>query len=134
MNFLNSFMLKIIKLIFFHFIKVLKLFSGVDLGASPWNLGFKPWWMHALMYVVCIYIDVSCIHVVYEACVMMVNIFKNVLLKKSKPNTNKNHSMYFCHGMPWKNYNPWLNFICLLCGMLIHVILPWDVILSISNS
>jgi hypothetical protein len=39
---------------------------------STWNLDD----MRALMYVMCIYIDVSCINMVYETCAMMVNNLK----------------------------------------------------------
>jgi hypothetical protein len=49
----------------FYVIKDLEWFGGEHLGASPWCLGFKPWWMHALMYVMCIYIDVSCVKIWY---------------------------------------------------------------------
>jgi hypothetical protein len=70
-------MLKIIKLNFLLYLKKdLIWFGGEDLGASPWSLGFKPWWMCALMYVMCIYIDISCINMIYETCMMVMNIFK----------------------------------------------------------
>jgi len=70
-------MSKIVKLNFLF--KVLKWFGGEDLGASPWNLGFEPWWIRALMYVMCIVYVHWCINVynkVYKTCMMMVNIFK----------------------------------------------------------
>jgi len=36
------------------------VFGGEDLiSASSWNFGFKPWWMHALMFVMCAYIDIQ---------------------------------------------------------------------------
>jgi len=39
--------------------------------------------MCVLMYVMCTYIDVSYINMMYETCVMVVNIFKIFCLKKS---------------------------------------------------
>jgi len=70
-------MLKIIKLNFLLYLnKDLIWFGGEDLGASQWSFGFKPWWMCALMYVMCIYIDISCINMIYETCMMVMNIFK----------------------------------------------------------
>jgi hypothetical protein len=67
-------MLKIIKLkLSLYFIKDLKWFCGEHLDAFPRHLGFKPWWMHALMYMMCIYIDVSCINLIYETCMMVVS-------------------------------------------------------------
>jgi hypothetical protein len=34
---------------------------------------------------------------------------QNVLLTKPEIiNSKKNQGMYFCHGMSWKKYNPWL--------------------------
>jgi hypothetical protein len=62
------------------------MFGGEDLiSASSWSFGFKPWWMHALMYVMCMYIDISCINMIYKTCMMLVNILK-IFIKKSKPN------------------------------------------------
>jgi hypothetical protein len=60
---------------------LMKWFGGEDLGASPWSLGFKPWWLCVLSYVMCIYIDVSCINMIYETCMMTMNIFKIYILK-----------------------------------------------------
>jgi hypothetical protein len=34
-----------------------------------------------LMYVMCIYIDASCINMIYKTCMMVVNIFKTFCLK-----------------------------------------------------
>ncbi len=52
----------------------MKWFAGEDCGASQWSLGFKPWWMYALMYVMCIFINVSCINMIYETCIMKFSV------------------------------------------------------------
>jgi hypothetical protein len=69
-------MSKIIKLNFFFILSKAQSFGGEHLGASPWCLGFKPWWLCVLRYVMCIYIDISCINMIYETCMMVMNIFK----------------------------------------------------------
>ncbi len=42
-----------------------------ELGASLRGLGFKPCWMCALRYVMCIYIDVSCTNVIHKHVYML---------------------------------------------------------------
>jgi len=44
-EFKKNFMSKIIKLNFLFILSKAQWFGGEHLGASPWCLGFKPWWM-----------------------------------------------------------------------------------------
>jgi len=76
-------MLNVLKLNFFSYvIKVLKWLVGQDFDASPWGLGFKLWWMCMLMYILCIYIDVSYKYSIWT-CTMVVN---GLLLTKIQMN------------------------------------------------
>jgi hypothetical protein len=119
----------------------LKWFVVEDLGAYPWSLKFKPWWICAYMYVMCIHID----FIMYKYGIWnMYNdgqYFQNILLWKSKPNTNNNNSFKSWHVFLWwdvvKIYNLRLEKkrlanITWWCDMLIHMILTWDLIISMS--
>jgi hypothetical protein len=74
-------MSKIIKLSFLFILsKIWSGFGDENLGAFSWSLGFKPWWMCALMYIMCIHIDVICINMTYETY-MMVGISSKYFVK-----------------------------------------------------
>jgi hypothetical protein len=114
----------------------------------PWCISIKSWvqtLMNVCINVHNVYIhDVSCINMIYETSMMVSEYFQNILLNKSNNNNILillNHGMYFCHIMLWKIYNLWpkqkktLNFFkCVTWWwMSIHVILPWDFIISMSK-
>jgi hypothetical protein len=102
LNFLNSFISKIINL---HFLSILsKSWSGLVVKALvhlPMKIGFKHWWMRAWIYVMCIYIDVSCINMVYKIHMMMANIFY-IYIYIYKPNINI--TIILNHNMLWKKF------------------------------
>ncbi len=62
-------------------------------------------WIDALMYMLCICIDASCINVKYKHVHMVVvNGTKSFYWQNLKKKNNFIfHNMYFCHGMLWKN-------------------------------
>jgi hypothetical protein len=120
----------------------LKWFGGEDLGASPWNLRFKPRWMCVLRYTMCIYIDISCINMIYETCMMVGNYFQNILLKNQKKIINikswhvflSRHvvTKFTIYDRKKKKSLRSLNRVTWWCGMSIHVILLRDLTISMS--
>jgi hypothetical protein len=138
-------MLKIIKL---NFILILSK-TWTSLVVKPWCISMKSW-VHTLMNVcinVCnVYIH-WCIMYKYDVWNMYDDgeYLQNILLKKSKNNNIiiikswhvflSWHAMKILHFVTrifffkcWKN----LKHVTWWCGMSTHIILPWDLVISMS--